>query len=216
MRKIFLLFIFLLLQQIFKAQFMDTLTEVFKNKRSFDLRYESRISFFNNGLITINGIRLGIAFQRKLRIGGGFSWLDTDLKSTLNPTDKNYLKIAYLCYYLEFVFYKDKHWQLSVPIQLGTGLKWDHDATKNYFTSNEKFNFLALYEPGISIQYKIFKWVGLGTDIAYRFTLINDKSILGNLNSPTFSFKILFWPDQLFFDFFLNSRITKKYGPSFW
>ena len=222
-KKIFILF-FVFCSMFLNCQFLDTLHEVFKNKSSIDARLESRNSFINNQIISVSGLRLGVAFQRKLCVGGGINWLKSDVKENFYLQNENgkidtiskYLKLTYLLYYIDFVFYKTKRWQLSTPIQAGTGLSW-WQINKTYsLNKSDKKYFLFLYEPGITVQYKIVKWFGLGADVAYRFALKNNKKIGENLNSPTYSFKLLFWFDQLFFMTFPQSKITKKYGPAEW
>lgn len=207
-----------------KAQFMDTLHEVFKYHGSIDARLESRNSIINNGIVSVNGVRLGVAFRRKLRIGGGVSWLKTELAnpvpnfgdSLTNPGIVRRYKLLYLCYYIDFVFYKSKRWQLSVPIQAGTGMSWNQYGKGYRVFGPEKKYFALLYEPGITVQYKVFKWFGLGTDLAYRFAYSHAKRTGVNLNTPTFSFKLEFWFDQLYFDLFPKSEITKRFGPAEW
>ncbi|MBA2611084.1 MAG: hypothetical protein H0U95_03875 [Bacteroidetes bacterium] len=209
---------------IVNAQFLDTLHDVFTHKSSIDARLESRNSFIDNQLISVTGVRLGVAFQRKLRVGGGISWLKSDFKkdfylpneSGKTDTITKHLKMAYLAYYIDFVFYKTKRWQLSVPIQAGSGFTWWQQNKTYSFNGPGKKYFLFLYEPGITAQFKVFKWFGLGADVAYRFTMVNNKKIGEHLNSPTYSFKILIWFDQLFYEFLPNSKITKKYGPAVW
>lgn len=196
-----------------KGQFMDSIYAVIKQKRSFNLNLESRISFINNRSTSVNGLRVGISFNRKLRIGGGVSWLNSDLYL---DKEKQYLKFVYLCLYSDLVFYKTKRWQLSVPIQIGMGSSWFQKETPFSFSNKDSKYFLLLYEPGITTQFKVFKWVGVGSDIAYRFTLKNKENIGENLNSPTYSFKILTWIDQLYYDIFPKSKLSIKYGPSFW
>jgi hypothetical protein len=172
----------------------------------------------------VNGIRLGVAFQRKLRVGGGVSWLKTELGSRqliVNDAGEEqsvikYPKFVYFCLYADFVFYKTKRWQLSVPIQIGTGYGWSQNDRGYDLASKSPKYFLALYEPGITVQFKVFKWFGLGADVAYRFAANHRKKTDVNLNSPTYSFKLLFWFDQLYFDLFPNSDLTKKYGPAYW
>lgn len=207
-----------------KAQLIDSLREAFRHKYSIDARLESRNSFIDNQLISVSGVRLGLAFQRKFRLGLGVSWLKSDFKSTssvIDPMGKpetiiSYLKFVYLCYYVDFVFYKTKRWQLSVPIQAGTGSSWfQPKANYNVKTDTRKY-FLLLYEPGITAQFKLTRWAGLGADVAYRFTLKNNKKISEKLNSPTYSFKILIWFDQLFYELFPKSQISKRYGPAYW
>ena len=207
-----------------KAQFMDTLREVVKRKYSIDARLESRYSLYENSLISVTGVRIGVAFNRKLRIGGGLSWLKTDATKVVNEKNEggsdvrslNRLKFWYLCYYLDFVFYKTKRWQLSVPIQAGTGSCWYQKERGYNLGGKDSKYFLLLYEPGITAQFKIFKWFGLGSDVGYRFSLSSGKKSGINLNSPSYSFKLLFWFDQLYYDLFPKSELTKRFGPSYW
>ncbi len=213
MKKQLFIFCLLVINLFCKGQFMDSIYDVIKQKRSFNINLELRFSFINNQLTTVNGLRGGISFNRKLRIGGGISWLNSDL---FLDNEKQYLKFVYLCLYSDIVFYKTKRWQLSVPIQIGMGSSWFQKETQFSFSNKDSKYFLLLYEPGITTQFKVFKWLGFGSDVAYRFTLKNEKNIGENLNSPTYSFKILTWIDQLYYDFFPKSKLSIKYGPSFW
>ncbi len=213
MKKQLFIFCLLVINLFCKGQFMDSIYDVIKQKRSFNINLELRFSFINNQLTTVNGLRGGISFNRKLRIGGGISWLNSDL---FLDNEKQYLKFVYLCLYSDIVFYKTKRWQLSVPIQIGMGSSWFQKEPQFSFSNKDSKYFLLLYEPGITTQFKVFKWLGFGTDVAYRFTLKNEKNIGENLNSPTYSFKILTWIDQLYYDFFPKSKLSIKYGPSFW
>lgn len=205
------------------AQLLDSLQAVIKSKSSIDIRLESRYSFINNDLAGITEIRIGAAFRRKLRLGGGLSCLNTEVttaevsKDNFNNSISNikYLKMGYVCVYADFVFYKTKRWQLSVPIQTGFGLSWLQTKSVYDLNSQPKY-FFMIYEPGIATQFKIFKCLGLGVDVNYRFAVKNNKTINGQLSSPTYAFKLLFWIDQLYFDLFPNSGITKKYGPAIW
>jgi hypothetical protein len=200
------------------GQFLDSLQDVFKGTYNIDARLESRYSFISHRLTSVRGIRGGLAFQRKLRVGGGISWLKSEVPVNFagNEIPEKYLKFVYVCYYIDFVFYKSKRWQLSVPIQAGTGISWYQKEKYYKWSASDPKYFLLLYEPGITVQFKIFKWLGLGNDVAYRFAL-NNKSMKGaGLNSPTYSFKLLFWINQLYYELAPKSAISRKYGPAFW
>jgi hypothetical protein len=207
-----------------KAQFLDSLNVVFRSKSIIDARLESRYSFIRNNIIGVTGLRLGVAYKRKLRIGGGISWLKSDRAYTFAERNEfgnlveqtRYLKFGYLCYYIDFVYYRTKRWQLSVPIQAGTGLTWFQKYHGYQLFGGDKKHFLLLYEPGITAQFKVLRFVGVGGDAAFRFILNREKKIGEQLNSPTFSIKVLFWPDQLFYVCAPNSKITKRYGPAEW
>jgi hypothetical protein len=206
------------------AQYLDTLQEVFRHKSSFDGRLESRYSLISNELTSVTGFRLGVAFQRKLRLGGGVSWLETNYQKVVYEpgwhgtlgTGVRFLKFGYLCFYADFVFYKNQRWQLSVPIQTGFGLAWYQKKLSYNLMGSDRKAFLFLYEPGITVQFKIFKWFGLGSDVAYRFAMKNNKKITEQISSPTYSFKVLVWFDQLFYQTFPNTKFSKKRGPAVW
>ena len=206
-----------------KGQFLDTFKVFLRSKPSIDARLESRYSFFSNTATKVSGVRLGLSFRRKLRVGIGYSWLDGDVSdkkkiSGLAGSEvsvDNYLKFHYLCYYADFVFHKSKRWQLSVPIQVGTGLAWFRYRYNSETVRSQK-HFLLIYEPGMSVQFKIFTWCGLGLDMGYRFALKNTRNVGEKLNSFTCAPKLLIWFDQIFFETFPKSKITKKYGPAYW
>jgi len=217
---------------VIKAQLADSLRDLFRHQYSIDARLESRNSFINNELISVSGVRLGLAFQRKLKFGFGFSWLKTQgsgwLKTNIqkdfytvntlgqNDTISKYLKLAYMCFYADFVFFKIKRWQLSVPIQLGIGAVWFQEGKNYTFRKTDRKSPLFIYEPGITVQYKVFRWAGVGADVAYRFAVQNNNKTGERLSSPSLTFKALFWFDQLFYELFPHSKITKKYGPAIW
>jgi hypothetical protein len=52
--------------------------------------------------------------------------------------------------------------------------------------------------------------------VAYRFTLRSTRRPENRLTSPSVSFKLLFWFDQLFYELFPETNLAKKYGPAMW
>ena len=206
-----------------KGQFLDTFKVFLHSRPSVDARLESRYSFFNHNATKVTGVRLGLSFRRKLRVGIGYSWLDaaiSDKKTITNDygkliTTDEFMKFGYVCYYADFVFHKTKRWQLSVPIQVGTGLYWTqyHDGEKIIKT---KQRFLLFYEPGITVQFKITKWCGVGIDVCARLALRNTNYVSNKLNSFVLAPKLLIWFDQIFYSSAPKSKITKKYGPAYW
>ena len=103
------------------------------------------------------------------------------------------LQFRYLNLFFEYVYYKTGKWHFSLPIQLGLG-----DSRYKYKVNGEKMvenkHLIFLYEPGVSGQYKINKWLGAGLDVGYRLMLINNKTIGSRFNSPVYDIKIIiFW-----------------------
>lgn len=221
--RVITIIIFLIISFTTKGQFLDTFKVFLKSRPSIDARLESRYSFLNNSPTKVSGVRLGLSFRRKLRVGIGYSWLDTDVKDAKLITDafgnlrytNEYLKFGYVCYYADFVFHKTKRWQLSVPIQVGTGMYWTqyNDGLK---TIKSKQRLLLFYEPGITVQFKATRWCGLGLDVCARLALRNTKYVGEKLNSFVLAPKLLIWFDQIFYMTFPKSKITQKFGPAYW
>ena len=128
---------------------------------------------------------------------------------------KDYFKFGYVCFYADFVFHKTKRWQLSVPIQVGLGKYWTQ-YDNGISTIQSKKRFLLVYEPGVTIQFKITRWCGLGLDICGRLTLRNTNYVGNRLNSFVLAPKLLIWFDQIFYMVAPKSKLTKKYGPAYW
>jgi hypothetical protein len=134
---------------------------VFLHSRpSIDARLESRYSFMNNSPTKVSGVRLGISFKRKLRVGIGYSWLDTPVYDKEIVKDElgkpkiitSFFKFGYVCYYADFVFHKTKRWQLSVPIQVGTGMYWTRYDDGEKITNSKNVYYCFMNQ---GLQYNI-------------------------------------------------------------
>lgn len=215
--------IFIFVSFFAKGQFPDTFKVFLHSRPSIDARLESRYSFMNNSPTKVSGVRLGLSFRRKLRVGIGYSWLNTPVYEKTFITDElgkpkaitNFFKFGYVCYYADFVFHKTKRWQLSVPIQVGTGAYWTQYNNGAKIIKSQK-RLLLFYEPGITVQYKITKWFGLGFDVCARLALRNTNYVGNKLNSFVLAPKLLIWFDQIFYVTAPKSKITQKYGPARW
>lgn len=221
--KLKLICIFTLISFFVKGQFLDTFKVFLHSRPSIDARLESRYSFINNSATKVTGLKLGVSFKRKLRLGLGYSWLDTDVfeKRTIMDGNgnlfntKDYFKFGYVCFYADFVFHKTKRWQLSVPIQCGTGMYWTQYKDGIKIIKSKK-RLLLFYEPGITIQFKVTKWLGLGLDVCGRLALRNTNYVGNKLNSFVLAPKLLIWFDQIFYTIAPKSKLTKKFGPAYW
>ena len=182
--------------------FEDDIKSALKKKPILDLRSDSRHSFINQSGVSVFGVKGGIEFDRKLRFGLGFNILATELNSIITydyegiptTTDDARLVFYHITPYLEYVFYKQNRWEVSVPIQFGFGNSYYTYKTESGQRFNDKRKFILTYEPAITAQYKIFKYFGPGFGVGYRLMLIDNKAIKETFNSPVyiFRFKIFF------------------------
>ena len=107
------------------------------------------------------------------------------------------LQLMYFSVWAEYVYYKNHQWQLSIPFQIGMGRAYyKYNVNNEIKTADE--NLIFVYEPAVSIEYKIIKWLGIGTDIGFRFIATNYKQLNEKLNSPTYAFKLLIYYNEIY------------------
>lgn len=183
----------------------DSIQSSMDQKTKVTFRFNSRNSFITDRRARIFGFKLGVDFNNTLRMGGGFNILSSDLYREkivmdslgMPDTIASRLHFGYLAYYIEYVFYKTKRWEFSIPIQLGFGnSRFEHDYEGDKIIEHKKM--VIVYEPAVSGQYRFFEWAGVGMDVGYRFMLLNNKAIQQNLNSPIYAFKLLIFIGPLY------------------
>lgn len=210
------LFVFMSVQ--LKAQWSDTINKILHGKPFPTASFDSRNSFISSSRAHIWGIKIGVDFANRLQGGIGFNRHDKNLEKEIFFTNENgasesttaELRFSYLSFYMRYVYYDKGKWKFSVmPYQFGFGnsrYKYEIEGRK-YITGKR---FMLLYEPGISVSYKIFKWLGAGADIGFRFMLRGNPAIPENFNSPTYSFYTIIYWGELFKITFPDSKWVKK------
>lgn len=215
------LFLLIFTSFMLNAQLLDT--SLFNQRPGIFFNFETRNSLLLNDNVKFSGIKLGLRFNKKFRIGISYNWLRSNAYNSINyfydnfnDTTKGYFKMGYWSIYTKFVYHKTKRWEYSIPLQVGYGSSWLQQQ-KNIRFKNQIFKrHMLVYEPTVSIQFKILKFLAISSNIGYRFVWHNDKRLLNQLNGPIYVFNIDFLFDQFFFEAFPDSEITRKYGPAEW
>lgn len=218
--KIFLLLIFSCALFSSTAQpTIDTLKNCLKQRPHLFAKLDTRNSFISNGRAKIFGLKVGLNYGKRLSFGIGYNQLyppaknfDTKIyyKNQDNLVDSVIanLKLFYFSTHIEYVFYQTKHWELSMPLQIGLGqtyYKYKLDGANKKIEKNLNF----IYEPCVSIEYKYLKWIGIGADVGFRFTITKDRKLNQNFNSPTYAFKLLIYYNEIFKSLFPKSKYSK-------
>lgn len=170
-------------------------------------KLDTRHSFIHNNRVKIIGIKGGVNYGKRLHFGLGYNQLYFPSKKLdkqiyyLNQNGSKdsataKLKLFYFSIHAEYIFYKNNHWQLSMPLQLGVGNTYYKYQLFNKKQKTKQF-IVFVYEPAISIEYKIIKWVGIGADIGFRLMATKQKEINQKFNSPTYAFKLLIYYDEI-------------------
>lgn len=212
-----LFFLLITLHFSAKAQFIDSLRTSIHTKPSFFFSFDSHTSFINSDQANIWGFVFGVDFNNKINIGGGFNTLSTPFfknktittEAKSDSTINESLSFAYWTYYLEYIFYNTKHWQFSVPFEIGLGSS-SYQYVYKGITYSDSPHLIIPIEPSFSITYQFDKWIGFGTEIGYRFMLVNNNGIKGNFNSPTYNLGLQIYVIEVFKSLFPHSKITKK------
>jgi hypothetical protein len=211
-------FLFLLLNSFsVNAQWSDTLKEILHGKMFPTASLDGRNSFISSQRAAIWGIKAGVEFAGKLQIGIGYNKHVKNLEKEIYfrnvfgmpDSAVGTLRLSYVSIYTRYVYYKTAHWKFSImPVQLGLGnSKYKYD----YFSAERIVDkkVVVLYEPSISISYKIIPWFGVGADLGYRIMLRGNPAIAENFNSPIYSFYMIIYWGELYKMAFPKTTLAK-------
>jgi hypothetical protein len=199
-----------------QAQLMDTISYSLSKKPKFFMTLASFNTFIDGQYANIGGIRMGLNYNQRVRFGIGYFYLaNNDIVTALHITDsvQDYTTSGQL--YLKFVslsagyyFFNKYPWQCGlIPFQIGFGrAKYGYISRPERIKTYTKTETLILYQPEISFQYNVFRWIGAGMSTGYRFILYRSEKATKNLNAITFSIDVRLSLDEIYKIFFEQGR----------
>ena len=174
--------------------FEQEFSKSFNSKPKLDVKFDNRFSFIRDNTLKTVGVKVGLNFRRKFKVGLGINQMLVPIETTTTnisgeevPVDLEYF---YFSPYLEYVFHNSKRWEFSLSTQLGFG-------SANYRFTNFEGKKIQLqkstvlsYEPAMLIDYKIVRWVGIGTGVGYRLVYYKESVIKEQFSSPEYVIKL--------------------------
>jgi len=169
----------------------------FKHKPTPDIRLDSRNSFITSRAARIRGVKVGLSFNKTVKLGIGYNWLANELEteraytasSGERLTAPHQVKFAYVSPYFEYTFFREERWEASIPVHLGVG-------TARYMYTDHRGRELRtnargvlLYEPYMTCLYKPIRYLGVGVGTGYRLLLAGNRALPENFNSPIYVLK---------------------------
>jgi hypothetical protein len=161
--------------------------------RRLVVQYDSRYSFVNGHLCTINGLKLGMEWRGRVRTGAAVYFLSTGIP-TRQPLPDNAaddadadLRFRYLALYAEGVVLQNSRWSLSANMQMGMGsvyVRYLNDSTGRYDRTPR--DFVLLVEPSVAAQMRLFRWASLGAGAGWRQPVFVPTTIRRELSGPVF------------------------------
>lgn len=180
-----------------EAQLADSIRVALKAKPRFSFRLDNRHSFTATTSSKILGFKIGAEFDTRFRVGGGLNILSSylskpvymDSAGFITDTIPSYLKMTYMGYFIEYVFFRTKRWEFSIPLQVGIG-NTRYEYVYNMKKHSRDRSLIVNYEANITGHYKIFDWFGVGAGIGYQLMLKDNPAIKENFNTPVYVFKL--------------------------
>jgi hypothetical protein len=185
----------------------DSLLSNLKKKPHFFFQFDAVNSFISGRGANSIGVKAGLDFGKRIKFGTGYYTLISDIveKKYIAEYDSVYnvkLQMNYYTTFVDYVLLEKGKWQLSLLNQFGIGNSYfwyyanrDPDKNKVKTLSNR---LVVLYEPSVTAQYKVLKWVGGAVGLGYRTMLLTNKEIDHRLSSPVFSIRIKIFLDEIY------------------
>jgi hypothetical protein len=225
MRRCLAVFLILFVTSCAHAQMVDSLRLYFKKSPMVTGGWGAVQSFVYGFKAPVGYATLGVSFGGRVRLGMGYCKLKvpdykSDLSTGQEPFYKNLvipgpdvlapsrLRYSYFMVYGEYVFYKNKRWTFSVPLRFGFGHTQYH-YQYNELSGVTDRHFMFVYNPSISFDYTIFRWLGFNTEFGYKFTLSGHRSIRQNFNSPVYNLGFFLYYSEIYKMLFPNTKLAK-------
>lgn len=145
-------------------------------------QFDQRFSLLNGKVVGINGLKVGVDWDGRLRTGLGVYLLsgsvptNAPLPPNLPPSTRDELRFRYVVGYGEYVLIGNPRWELSTPVQLGIGRFYSRYQLPDGTVTRSSKERIYILEPSVAGHFRIFRWVGVGAGAGYRQMLfINDK-----------------------------------------
>ena len=198
-RNILLIVLLIFAGSLLKAQpfsrFRENMRESSKVKPTVVFGLDSRITFFSNVTTPIHGVKLGLDFDHRWRVGIGYFRMFSKVNGTYVHDTVTYigrLRFNYLAGFYEYVPVRKRKWEISLPGYVGAG------TAKLEAADSLTRRFVGVSELSVQGHYKIFEWLGLGGGVGYRVLFVPNKRIEERLSNPVISYKIRIWIAPLY------------------
>jgi len=191
-----------------KAQLLDTIQYSLHQKPKFFLTLASFNTFIDGQFANITRVKFGLNYNEKVRLGISISDLaNNDVVTPIRVSENQYeyttngrLLFSNVGISAEYFFYNDYPWQFGVaPLNIGFGkARYEYYSRLHERGSSTPSEMVIIYQPEISAQYSIFKWIGVGVTTGYRLTLYRSREATQNLNAPLFAIDIRLFVDEVY------------------
>ncbi|MET4076307.1 hypothetical protein [Hymenobacter sp. UYCo722] len=165
---------------------------VYLPRSRFVAQYDSRYSILNHHFTTINGLKLGVEFKNRFRIGAAVYFLSTGVPTRqASPPDASsafeaQIRFRYLAAYAGYALLETRRWEISGNLQMGLGSAYVLYQNQAGDQAKTPRDFMGVVEPTLAAQLRVFRWAGVGTGLGWRQPVFVPGPIQRELNGPVF------------------------------
>lgn len=189
------------------AQVEEDLSQALNTPPNPFVRFDSKNSFISTYDVRIWGLNLGMNHNDVFKYGIGFYSLQSAIYQNFLYTDyqgaehkvESRLHYDYFGVFGEYVFYSTKHWEASLPLQVGLG---NTRFSGTLADSSLQFSkqFIMQYEAALTGHYRFLRYFALGGGIGYRIMIIPNSDMDLQLTSPIYIMKLKFFLGDVYRD----------------
>ena len=164
---------------------------VFTHRRLV-VQVDSRYSIINNHFSTINGLKLGLELRGRVRTGLAFYFLSSRIPTRLPPPTNAAdeadatLRFYNIAAYGEYILLENARWELGANLQGGLGTVRIEYTNDDFNRVRSPRDFIALVEPSMAAQMRLFSWASLGAGAGWRQPLFVPELVREEISGPIF------------------------------
>jgi hypothetical protein len=161
-------------------------------RRRLVVQVDSRYSIINSHFSIINGVKMGLELRGRMRTGLAFYFLSSRIPTRLEPPDNAAdeadatLRFYNVALYGEYIVLENARWELGANLQGGMGAVRVEYTDDDFYRQRSPRDFIALVEPSMAAQMRLFSWASLGAGAGWRQPLFVTPVVRREVSGPIF------------------------------
>lgn len=192
------IFILLFFNFTSKAQyFEEEIRSALNSEPRFIAYFDSRGAFISSNGVQVFGLKAGIQYEEKLTFGFGYNQLSSQYINYIQDEGlekRVELRYWYISPFVEYTFYRDRQWELMIPVQIGLGESYYRETNSGDILN---YSWVFSYEPAIAFQYRFLDVFGAGFGVGYRLMVYPNRELEERFTSPVYMLKFKVYFDDL-------------------
>ena len=172
-----------------------------ESKPKFFFQFNNRGSFVQNRTAAVTAFLFGQSYSKRVKFaltaGKVTSKVYKNILTANGDTALGTLQMWFGGIHFEYSYFKNRHWEISLPISLSLSLS-------NYYIYEESYKInLTNTKPGITYEasttliYKPIRFVGFGGGVGYRLSYFGDMYLTKSFTSIIYNLEFKVYIGEL-------------------